>query len=70
MTTGSFLTNGELCLAYKLFGSPESLNLIDQLKNKKLIENKVFYLDYDNENEGNLFIGNYPHLINKKKYNY
>ena len=70
MTTESFLTSGELGLAYKLFGSAESLNLIDQLKNKKLIENKVFYLDYNNENEGNLFIGNYPHLINKKKYNY
>lgn len=70
MTTESFLTSGELGLAYKLFGSAESLNLIDQLKNKKLIENKVFYLDYNNENEGNLFIGNYPHLTNKKKYNY
>ncbi len=66
--TESYLTSGEFGLSYNYYGSAIRLNLLDQLKEKKLIENKVFYLDYNNENEGNLIIGNYPHIINKKKF--
>ena len=67
--TESYLTSGEFGLSYSIYGSATKLNILDQLKEKKLIEKKVFYLDYNNENEGNLIIGNYPHFVNEKKFN-
>lgn len=43
-------------------------NLISQLKSKNLIEKECFFYCFDkNSDNGNLIIGNYPHLIDKFK---
>ena len=40
--------------------------LINQLKLKKLINNEVFFFNYDStKDEGELIIGEYPHLLDK-----
>ena len=44
-------------------------NFLDQLKEYKLIEKEIFFLEYKNDLEGNFIIGKFPHDINKKKYN-
>ncbi len=41
---------------------------IKNVKNKKLIKENDFFFDFINENEGNLIIGNLPHIYNNKKY--
>ena len=43
-------------------------NLIPQLKNKKLIEKEAFFYIFEkNTDNGELIIGQYPHLIDKYK---
>ena len=42
---------------------------LEQLKENKLIEKQMFFLEYNNDFEGNFIIGKFPHEINKKKYN-
>ncbi len=57
---------------YKVTGH----GLISQLKNRKLIGKEVFFFSFDeNGNDGNLYIGEYPHSIKKfeneyQEYNY
>ena len=41
---------------------------IKNIKYRKLINLNDFFFDFINENEGNLIIGNLPHIYNKKKY--
>ena len=43
-------------------------NMITQLKNKDIISNYIFSIKYSNDNEGNIFIGSYPHEFDKKNY--
>ena len=43
-------------------------NIIYQLKEKKLIDSYIFYLQYTSESEGKLIIGNYPHILNNKLF--
>ena len=43
----------------------DNLYFLKQLQIKNLIAHSVFTLEYNNENEGNLIIGNYPHEYNK-----
>ena len=49
----------------------ETYNLISLLKKKNITNNYVFSYEYDNENEeeGKMIIGEYPHIYNKGKYN-
>ncbi len=42
---------------------PEKTDFLQQLKDNKLINNKVFGIVYDNEYEGRLFLGTYLHKI-------
>ena len=63
--------NGLLGLSIK--STRDDLNeygFLLQLKQKKLIESKIFYFEFDlkNNNKGELIIGKYPHEINSKKY--
>ena len=50
--------------AYKF---PE-YNFINQLKEKNLILSYLFYFKFKNLYEGEIIIGNYPHEIDKNKY--
>ena len=43
----------------------ENATFIQQLKEKKIIDNYSFYLKYTGEDEGEFIIGNYPHQYNK-----
>ena len=43
----------------------EKVNFIQELKSKNLIDSFAFSIKYNNENDGNLIIGNYPHEYNK-----
>jgi hypothetical protein len=43
-------------------------NFIFQLKNKQLINNTSFSLIFDNNNDGKLIIGTYPHLYDNKHF--
>ena len=47
-------------------------NFLRELKNLNIINNYVFYFDYDNNNkeEGNLIIGKWPHEIDENKDKY
>ena len=47
-------------------------NFIEQLKEKKIIEKEIFFLEYKNDIEGNFILGKFPHEINNKykKKNY
>ena len=55
----------------------ESFNFINQLKKNDLIKDYVYYFKFNDKNKKNNFInfkgkfiiGDYPHNINKKKYN-
>ena len=42
---------------------------LEQLKENKLLEKQMFFIEYNNDFEGNFIIGKFPHEINKKKYN-
>ena len=43
----------------------EKVNFIQELKSKNLIDSFAFSIKYNNENDGDLIIGNYPHEYNK-----
>ena len=44
---------------------PELTNFIDQLKAKNIINSYVFVLDYKDDNNGALYVGDYYHEFNK-----
>ena len=50
----------------------ENINFIKELKMKNLIDNYAFSIFFNNENNGSLIIGNYPHEYNRnfKKENF
>ena len=64
----STLTSGELGLKFYSMSFNEKAHFLYQLKNKQLIEYPIFTLEYINKEEGNLIIGNYPHIFNNKIY--
>ena len=47
-----------------------NLNFLIQLKQKNLIDNYGYSYYFINENEGNVFIGNYPHEYNHSFYDF
>ena len=59
-------------LGLNIFGGSkytEGSNLIIQLKKRNIINSYEFFIDYINENDGNLIIGDYPHnYYNNTKY--
>ena len=44
-------------------------NIINQLKEKKIISSYLFSIKYKEEDKGELIIGEYPHNYDKKNYN-
>ena len=44
----------------------DDLSFIYQIKNKAKLDNYAFSLRYDNDEKGELIIGSYPHLFDKK----
>ena len=66
---GKYNKSGTLGLKIKIENKGvTNYNLIYQLKEKKLIDSYVFFIQYSNENEGKLIIGNYPHIYNNKLF--
>ncbi len=47
----------------------QPFNFIKQLKQYNVIKNYIYSFNYNNYNEGNLIIGEYPHQYNSKEYN-
>ena len=45
-------------------------NLVVQLKKNKIINNYVFTINYTSFTEGNLIIGEYPHIYDSKNYDF
>ena len=45
------------------FESPPNSNFIEVLKSKEIIKNYIYSINYINDNEGFLLIGEYPHKI-------
>ena len=44
------------------------VNFVEALGSKKNITHKVFSIEFFNENEGEIIIGNFPHVYNSKEY--
>ncbi len=61
------LNLGNIGLYYKVYYN-KSNNFIHQLKKKELIDNYAYTFQFINNNEGYLYIGNYPHSYNKSFY--
>lgn len=60
-----------LCLEDSNMNLHSGMNFFTQLKNKKAISYKTFFINYDKNNEdGELTIGAYPHEYAKDKYKY
>ena len=64
------LFDGEIGLNLE-YQSPPNSNFISILKNNEVINNYIYSINYINDNEGFLLIGEYPHKINSeyKAYN-
>ena len=59
-------SSGELGLNFEESRlNKDNIYFLKQLHIKNLIARPVFPLEYNNDNEGNLIIGNYPHEYNK-----
>ena len=66
---GKYNKSGTLGLKIKIENKGvTNYNIIYQLKEKKLINSYIFYIQYTSESEGKLIIGNYPHNYNKKLF--
>ena len=63
----NILNLGGIGLCHKPYYK-ESNNLIVQLKNKELIDNYAYTIQFINNNEGYLYLGEYPHSYNKTYY--
>ena len=46
------------------------MNFLTQLKNNKVISYKTFFINYKNDQEGEIIFGAYPHEYAKDKYKY
>ena len=60
-----------LCLEDSNMNLHSGMNFFTQLKNKKAIYYKTFFIKYNKDNEtGEITIGAYPHEYSKSKYNF
>ena len=64
----SSLSSGELGLKFYSYNFNEKAHFLYQLKEKNLINYPIFTLEYKNNEEGNLIIGDYPHNFNNEIY--
>ena len=63
------LFDGEIGLNLEYAPSPNS-NFIQVLKNKEIIDNYIYSINYVNDEEGFLLIGEYPHMIYSNNFFY
>ena len=47
----------------------EQTNVLIDLKNSGAINSSIITIEYENNNEGYIYIGEYPHIFNKNKFN-
>ena len=59
-----------LCLEDSNMNLHSGMNFFTQLKQKKAISYKTFFINYKNDESGELIIGAYPHEYSKAKYKY
>ena len=59
-----------LCLEDSNMNLHSGMNFLTQLKRKKAILYKTFFIKYKNKDSGELIIGAYPHEYSKKEYKY
>jgi len=59
-----------LCLEDSNMNLHSGMNFLTQLKLKKAISYKTFFINYKNNESGELIIGAYPHEYSKAKYKY
>ena len=59
-----------LCLEDSNMNLHSGMNFLTQLKNKKAISYKTFFINYKNKESGELIIGAYPHEYSKSIYKY
>ena len=57
-------------LGFYAYNSNHQLNFLMQLKIKNYINNTFFYIDFLDNINGNLYIGELPHIIYPNKYNF
>ena len=59
-----------LCLEDSNMNLHSGMNFLTQLKYNKAISYKTFFINYKNDESGELIIGAYPHEYSKAKYKY
>ncbi len=64
----SIINLGSIGLYYKEYSNYKNLNLVIQLKKRELINNYGFTFEFINNNEGDLYLGEYPHEYNNSYY--
>ena len=57
-------------LGFYAYNSNLKLNFLMQLCMKNVINESYFFVDFDDDLNGNLYIGDLPHLINPDKYKF
>ena len=57
-------------LGFYAYNSNQQLNFLMQLCMKNIINESYFFVDFDDDLNGNLYIGDLPHLINPDKYKF
>ena len=57
-------------LGFYASNSNKQLNFLMQLCMKNVINESYFFVDFDDDTNGNLYIGDLPHLINGDKYKF
>ena len=57
-------------LGFYAYNSNQQLNFLMQLCMKNIINESYFFVDFDDDINGNLYIGDLPHLINRDKYTF
>ena len=64
-----FILSGGIGFGYQSKTSPNE-NFLKNLYNKKYIDSYTYYIKFNdkNENEGKIYVGNYPHEFDKKNY--
>ena len=64
----SIINLGSIGLYYKEYSNYKNLNFVIQLKQRKLINNYGFTFEFINNNEGDFYLGEYPHEYNNSYY--
>ena len=60
-----FIYPAQLGLKKRTYNNPCVFNFIEQLKKKDVINSEVFFFKFDDKEEGELILGEYPHEFDK-----